>query len=80
MFDRETWNYISMHFFSGRIGPHLHLFQMSTNMHVYLFVTILPGSEIPDMTNYLYDSTSGFYYDPETTLYYDPTSRVRIQH
>ncbi|XP_031701981.1 RNA-binding protein 6 isoform X5 [Anarrhichthys ocellatus] len=33
------------------------------------------GSEIPDMTNYLYDSTSGFYYDPETTLYYDPTSR-----
>ncbi|KAK5934100.1 hypothetical protein CgunFtcFv8_014523 [Champsocephalus gunnari] len=33
------------------------------------------GSEIPDMTNYLYDSTSGFYYDPETTLYYDPNSR-----
>ncbi|XP_023265953.1 RNA-binding protein 6-like isoform X1 [Seriola lalandi dorsalis] len=33
------------------------------------------GSEIPDMTNYLYDATSGFYYDPETTLYYDPNSR-----
>ncbi|KAM8757169.1 RNA-binding protein 5 isoform 2-T2 [Acanthopagrus schlegelii] len=33
------------------------------------------GSEIPDMTNYLYDATSGFYYDPETTLYYDPGSR-----
>lgn len=31
------------------------------------------------MTNYLYDSTSGFYYDPETTLYYDPNSRVRTQ-
>ncbi|XP_074522731.1 RNA-binding protein 10 isoform X3 [Halichoeres trimaculatus] len=35
----------------------------------------LYGSETPDMTNYLYDSTSGFYYDPETTLYYDPGSR-----
>lgn len=35
------------------------------------------GSEIPDMTNYLFDATSGFYYDPETTLYYDPNSRVR---
>uniref|UniRef100_UPI0037E8B9DC RNA-binding protein 5 isoform X2 n=1 Tax=Semicossyphus pulcher TaxID=241346 RepID=UPI0037E8B9DC len=33
------------------------------------------GSETPDMTNYLYDSTSGFFYDPETTLYYDPGSR-----
>ncbi|XP_070758665.1 RNA-binding protein 5 [Enoplosus armatus] len=33
------------------------------------------GSETPDMTNYLYDATSGFYYDPETTLYYDPGSR-----
>ncbi|GAA6221948.1 RNA-binding protein 6-like isoform X2 [Lates japonicus] len=33
------------------------------------------GSETPDMTNYLYDATSGFYYDPETTLYYDPNSR-----
>ncbi|TKS71311.1 RNA-binding protein 5 [Collichthys lucidus] len=33
------------------------------------------GSEIPDMTNYLYDATSGFFYDPETTLYYDPNSR-----
>ncbi|XP_068171044.1 RNA-binding protein 5 [Antennarius striatus] len=33
------------------------------------------GSEIPDMTNYLFDATSGFYYDPETTLYYDPSSR-----
>nr|CBN80589.1 RNA-binding protein 6 [Dicentrarchus labrax] len=32
-------------------------------------------SEIPDMTNYLYDATSGFFYDPETTLYYDPNSR-----
>lgn len=40
---------------------------------------IPPGSEIPDMTNYLYDATSGFYYDPETTLYYDPGSRVRLQ-
>ncbi|XP_011612247.2 RNA-binding protein 5 isoform X2 [Takifugu rubripes] len=33
------------------------------------------GSEIPDTSSYLYDSTSGFYYDPETTLYYDPNSR-----
>ncbi|CAJ1050603.1 RNA-binding protein 6-like isoform X1 [Xyrichtys novacula] len=37
--------------------------------------TYVYGSETPDMTNYLYDSTSGFYYDPETTLYYDPGSR-----
>ncbi|XP_041835619.1 RNA-binding protein 6 isoform X2 [Melanotaenia boesemani] len=37
--------------------------------------TYLYGSETPDMSNYLYDSTSGFYYDPETTLYYDPNSR-----
>uniref|UniRef100_A0A3Q0RF42 RNA binding motif protein 6 n=1 Tax=Amphilophus citrinellus TaxID=61819 RepID=A0A3Q0RF42_AMPCI len=33
------------------------------------------GTEIPDISNYLYDATSGFYYDPETTLYYDPNSR-----
>ncbi|CAL8353789.1 unnamed protein product [Gadus morhua 'NCC'] len=33
------------------------------------------GSEAPDVSNYLYDATSGFYYDPETTLYYDPGSR-----
>ncbi|XP_008284437.1 RNA-binding protein 6 isoform X3 [Stegastes partitus] len=33
------------------------------------------GSDTPDITNYLYDATSGFYYDPETTLYYDPNSR-----
>ncbi|XP_040015436.1 RNA-binding protein 6 isoform X2 [Xiphias gladius] len=33
------------------------------------------GSETPDICNYLYDATSGFYYDPETTLYYDPNSR-----
>ncbi|KAM4741054.1 RNA-binding protein 5 isoform 2-T2 [Anableps anableps] len=33
------------------------------------------GSETPDTSSYLYDSTSGFYYDPETTLYYDPNSR-----
>ncbi|XP_017263851.1 RNA-binding protein 6 isoform X2 [Kryptolebias marmoratus] len=33
------------------------------------------GSEIPDTSKYLYDSTSGFFYDPETTLYYDPNSR-----
>uniref|UniRef100_A0A8C5C8A1 C2H2-type domain-containing protein n=1 Tax=Gadus morhua TaxID=8049 RepID=A0A8C5C8A1_GADMO len=33
-------------------------------------------SEAPDVSNYLYDATSGFYYDPETTLYYDPGSRV----
>ncbi|KAK2915155.1 hypothetical protein Q8A73_005749 [Channa argus] len=38
--------------------------------HTYIY-----GSETPDMSNYLYDSTSGFYYDPETTLYYDPNSR-----
>ena len=41
------------------------------------------GSETPDMSNYLYDATSGFYYDPETTLYYDPGSRVStclVQH
>uniref|UniRef100_A0A8C6UFF7 RNA binding motif protein 6 n=1 Tax=Neogobius melanostomus TaxID=47308 RepID=A0A8C6UFF7_9GOBI len=31
--------------------------------------------EGPDVSNYLYDATSGFYYDPETTLYYDPNSR-----
>ncbi|XP_078479209.1 RNA-binding protein 5-like [Lampetra planeri] len=33
------------------------------------------NSETPDISNYLYDATSGFYYDPETTLYYDPNSR-----
>ncbi|KAJ7998475.1 hypothetical protein DPEC_G00205320 [Dallia pectoralis] len=33
------------------------------------------ATETPDMTNYLYDATSGFYYDPQTTLYYDPASR-----
>ncbi|AWP02674.1 putative RNA-binding protein 6-like isoform 3 [Scophthalmus maximus] len=33
------------------------------------------GSEVPDVSNYLYDATSGFFYDPETTLYYDPNSR-----
>ncbi|KAM4613574.1 RNA-binding protein 5 isoform 2-T2 [Polymixia lowei] len=33
------------------------------------------GSETPDVSNYLYDATSGFYYDPESTLYYDPGSR-----
>ncbi|CAN9512021.1 unnamed protein product [Ophioblennius macclurei] len=33
------------------------------------------GPENPDISNYLYDATSGFYYDPETTLYYDPNSR-----
>ncbi|XP_040889752.1 RNA-binding protein 6 isoform X2 [Toxotes jaculatrix] len=37
--------------------------------------TYIYGSENPDMSNYLYDATSGFYYDPETTLYYDPNSR-----
>ncbi|CAL8338209.1 unnamed protein product [Merluccius merluccius] len=37
--------------------------------------TYVYGSETPDMSNYLYDATSGFYYDPETTLYYDPGSR-----
>ncbi|XP_015250144.1 PREDICTED: RNA-binding protein 6-like isoform X1 [Cyprinodon variegatus] len=37
--------------------------------------TYIYGSETPDMSSYLYDSTSGFYYDPETTLYYDPNSR-----
>nr|XP_020453709.1 RNA-binding protein 6-like isoform X1 [Monopterus albus] len=37
--------------------------------------TCIYGSETPDMSSYLYDSTSGFYYDPETTLYYDPSSR-----
>uniref|UniRef100_A0A8C8I0Y9 C2H2-type domain-containing protein n=1 Tax=Oncorhynchus tshawytscha TaxID=74940 RepID=A0A8C8I0Y9_ONCTS len=35
----------------------------------------LVTTETPDMTNYLYDATSGFYYDPQTTLYYDPASR-----
>ncbi|KAM4588933.1 RNA-binding protein 10 isoform 1-T1 [Odontesthes bonariensis] len=33
------------------------------------------GSETPDISSYLYDSTSGFFYDPDTTLYYDPNSR-----
>ncbi|XP_032404888.1 RNA-binding protein 6 isoform X2 [Xiphophorus hellerii] len=37
--------------------------------------TYIYGSETPDTSSYLYDSTSGFYYDPETTLYYDPNSR-----
>ncbi|XP_047439014.1 RNA-binding protein 6 isoform X2 [Mugil cephalus] len=37
--------------------------------------TYVYGSEIPDISSYLYDATSGFYYDPETTLYYDPNSR-----
>lgn len=40
---------------------------------------LIPGSEIPDMSSYLYDATSGFYYDPETTLYYDPGSRVSLE-
>ncbi|KAL7891778.1 hypothetical protein AOLI_G00012540 [Acnodon oligacanthus] len=33
------------------------------------------GSDIPDLSAFLYDATSGFYYDPQTTLYYDPNSR-----
>ncbi|XP_013887965.1 RNA-binding protein 5 isoform X3 [Austrofundulus limnaeus] len=37
--------------------------------------TYVYGSEAPDTSKYLYDSTSGFFYDPETTLYYDPNSR-----
>ncbi|XP_067443194.1 RNA-binding protein 5 [Thunnus thynnus] len=37
--------------------------------------TYMLGSDTPDVSNYLYDATSGFYYDPETTLYYDPSSR-----
>ena len=41
-----------------------------------LFPCVSSGSEAPDVSNYLYDATSGFYYDPETTLYYDPGSRV----
>lgn len=32
-------------------------------------------ADTPDLSNYLYDATSGFYYDPQTTLYYDPNSR-----
>ncbi|XP_061730621.1 RNA-binding protein 5 isoform X1 [Nerophis ophidion] len=31
--------------------------------------------DTPDISNYLYDATSGFFYDPETTLYFDPCSR-----
>lgn len=45
----------------------------------HLFAIIPKGSDTPDVSNYLYDATSGFYYDPETTLYYDPSSRVSIQ-
>ncbi|XP_037534649.1 RNA-binding protein 6, partial [Nematolebias whitei] len=37
--------------------------------------TYVYGSEIPDTSKYMYDSTSGFFYDPETTLYFDPNSR-----
>ncbi|XP_069546852.1 RNA-binding protein 5 isoform X2 [Brachyistius frenatus] len=39
------------------------------------YIYVPPGSETPDLANYLFDATSGFYYDPETTLYYDPNSR-----
>ncbi|XP_028681008.1 RNA-binding protein 5 isoform X2 [Erpetoichthys calabaricus] len=31
--------------------------------------------DVPDVSTYLYDSTSGFYYDPQTTLYYDANLR-----
>ncbi|KAJ0023875.1 hypothetical protein NQD34_003774 [Periophthalmus magnuspinnatus] len=39
------------------------------------FLQFFAVPEAPDVSNYLYDATSGFYYDPETTLYYDPNSR-----
>ncbi|KAF7668509.1 hypothetical protein LDENG_00007070 [Lucifuga dentata] len=56
-------------------GPHVTtesavLTATTDSMQTYMY-----ASEAPDITNYLYDATSGFYYDPETTLYYDPGSR-----
>ncbi|KAM9361658.1 RNA-binding protein 10 [Symphorus nematophorus] len=56
-------------------GPHVPTESAGMTVGVDASQTYIYGSEIPDMTNYLYDATSGFYYDPETTLYYDPNSR-----
>ncbi|XP_051270138.1 RNA-binding protein 6 isoform X3 [Dicentrarchus labrax] len=56
-------------------GPHVPTESAGMTVGVDGSQTYIYGSEIPDMTNYLYDATSGFYYDPETTLYYDPNSR-----
>lgn len=56
-------------------GPHVPTESAGITAAVDGSQTYIFGSETPDMTNYLYDTTSGFYYDPETTLYYDPGSR-----
>lgn len=56
-------------------GPHVPTEAAGMTVGVDGSQAYVYGSEIPDMTNYLYDATSGFYYDPETTLYYDPGSR-----
>ncbi|XP_070814439.1 RNA-binding protein 5 isoform X2 [Chaetodon trifascialis] len=56
-------------------GPHVPTESAGMTVGIDGAPTFMYGSEIPDMTNYLYDATSGFYYDPETTLYYDPNSR-----
>ncbi|XP_038551868.1 RNA-binding protein 6 isoform X3 [Micropterus salmoides] len=56
-------------------GPHVPTESAGITGAVDGSQTYVFGSETPDMTNYLYDTTSGFYYDPETTLYYDPGSR-----
>ncbi|XP_046880998.1 RNA-binding protein 6 [Hypomesus transpacificus] len=56
------------------LGPHVSAAASglpgTTGSEAYSYAT-----ETPDMTDYLYDATSGFYYDPQTTLYYDPSSR-----
>ncbi|XP_044072480.1 RNA-binding protein 6 isoform X4 [Siniperca chuatsi] len=56
-------------------GPHVPTESAGMTVTVDGSQTYIFGSETPDMTNYLYDATSGFFYDPETTLYYDPGSR-----
>lgn len=56
-------------------GHHMATESMGMTMGVDPSQTYVYGPENPDISNYLYDATSGFYYDPETTLYYDPNSR-----
>ncbi|XP_029006943.1 RNA-binding protein 6 isoform X2 [Betta splendens] len=60
-------------FFAG--GPHVPSESSEMTTSADGSQGFIYGADTPDMTNYLYDATSGFFYDPETTLYYDPGSR-----
>ncbi|KAJ0068693.1 hypothetical protein NL108_010755, partial [Boleophthalmus pectinirostris] len=60
---------------SGGMMPVAPNLSLPINPSINQIFTSFSVPEAPDVTNYLYDATSGFYYDPETTLYYDPNSR-----